>query len=146
MINMTNMTKEELKTFETLLEKTKESVCNFRQGCPLDCPFYCESNGNSDCALDRLENWCEGKKEEIGFNIIESEKKLVKQNQKNNQLEVDEINRLIFALSNLQDDLEMSEGITPTMKIMHQRIERKLKKQKEILKNESDSIRFRQKN
>lgn len=38
MINMTNMTKEELKTFDTLLEKTKESVCNFRQGCPKECP------------------------------------------------------------------------------------------------------------
>lgn len=132
MINMTNITKEELKTFDTLLKKTKESVCNFRQGCPLDCPFYCEANGNSDCALDKVESWCESKKEEVGLNIIELEKELVKQNQKNNQLEVDEINRLIFALSNLQDDLEMSEGITPTTKMMYQKIERKLKKQKEM--------------
>lgn len=132
---MINMTKEELKTLDTLLEKTKESVCNFRQGCPLDCPFYCESNGNSDCALDKVESWCESKKEEVGLNIIELEKELVKQNQKNNQLEIDEINRLIFALSNLQDDLEMSEGITPTMKMMHRKIDRKLKKQKDMLKN-----------
>lgn len=127
------LTNEELKTFNLLLDKIRLKDCNCSLGCPLDCQFYCELNGNSDCALDKVENWCEEKKEEVGLNVIELEKvKLEKELVKANQLEIDEINKLIFALSNLQDDLEMGGGITPTMKMMYQGIEKKLKKQKEM--------------
>lgn len=54
-----------------------------------------------------------------------------------NQLEIDEINRLILALSTFQDDIEINGGITPSMRMFHQKIERKLKKQEEMLKDEN---------